>query len=291
MMAGETAWALGVGLELVFADLPTKTLCLDLTIVGKVIVPVGLLVFALRYTGLQAWVTRHTVALACALPTATVLLHWTNPWHHLFWKRLSVAPGDGYLRAVGVYGPWFREHAAYCYALMALSILLLARSVPQMTGVYRRQVALILFGATAPWAVNAVYLAGLSPYPNLDLTAAVFCLTGLAIVPGLLRYRILDLIPVARDAVVQGMREAVLVLDPPGRIVDLNLAAQRLLGRPPRSSGATRPGRSTAGPRSRGDLGRRRRGRSRPPARGPTGSPFTRSARPGSPSAGGPPGG
>jgi PAS domain S-box-containing protein len=232
MMAGETAWALGVGLELLSADLPTKMLCLDLTIVGKVVVPVGLLVFALRYTGLQAWVTWRTVALACALPLTTVLLHWTNPWHHLFWKSLGVAGGDGFQRYVAVYGPWFWVHAAYAYLLMALSILLLARSLSQMPGLYRRQVTLILFGAMAPWVVNAVYLAGLSPYPNVDLTATVFCLTGLAIVPGLLRYRILDLIPVARDAVVQGMCEAVMVLDQLGRIVDLNLSAQRLLGRP-----------------------------------------------------------
>ncbi|HWE38611.1 MAG TPA: histidine kinase N-terminal 7TM domain-containing protein [Isosphaeraceae bacterium] len=231
MMAGETAWALGMGIELLAADPRTKALGMDLTIVGKVIVPVGLLMFTLGYTGLQAWVTRRTVVLTCALPLTTVLLHWTNPWHHLFWKRLRVVASDGYLRAFGEYGPWFWVHAAYCYALMALSIFLLARAFLQMTGVYRRQVALILFGAAAPWVVNAAYIAGLGPYRDLDLTATVFCLTGLAIVPGLLRYRILDLIPVARDAVVQGMREVVLVLDPMGRVVDLNLAAQRLLGR------------------------------------------------------------
>lgn len=232
MMAGQMAWALGVGLELLSVDLPTKILCLDLTIVGKVSVPVGLLVFVLRYTGHQRWLIRRTLVLVCILPSTTILLHWTNRWHHLFWKRLEVAPIDGFLRSMGPYGPWFWVHVAYCYALMALSVVLLARSLLKMTGVYRRQVILIFFGALAPWVVNAIYLAGFGPYPRLDLTATVFCLTGLIIVPGLLRYRILDLIPVARGAVVQGMREAVVVLDLLGRIIDLNLSAQRLLGQP-----------------------------------------------------------
>jgi PAS domain S-box-containing protein len=232
MMAGEFAWALGVGLQQLFVDLPDKIHCLNLTIVGKDSVPVGLLVFVLVYTGRQEWVTGRTLALACVLPAASILLHWTNPWHHMFWSHLEVAPDGGYSRLVAARGPWFWAHAAYCYALMALSVALLALSLPKMTGVYRTQVVLILFGAMAPWVANAIYLAGYGPYPGLDLTATTFGLTGLAMVPGLLRYRILDLIPVARDAVVQGMREAVLVLDRLGRIIDLNLSAQRLLGQP-----------------------------------------------------------
>jgi PAS domain S-box-containing protein len=232
MMAGEAAWALGVGLELLFADLPTKVGCLDLAIVGKNSVPVGLLVFVLSYTGQQKRVTGRTLVLACAFPAATILLHWADPWHHLYWSHREVAWVGGYARIEGTRGPWFWMNVGYNYALMALSVALLALSLPRMTGVYRRQVVLILFGALAPWIVNAIYQAGYSPYPGVDLTATVFSLTGLAIVPGLLRYGILDLVPVARDAVVQGMREAVLVLDRLGRIIDLNPSAQRLLGRP-----------------------------------------------------------
>jgi PAS domain S-box-containing protein len=232
MMAGETAWALGVGLELLFADLPTKVRCLDLAIVGKNSVPVGLLAFVLSYTGLQKRGTGRTLVLACVFPAATILLHWTNSWHHLYWRRREVAWVGGYAQIEGTRGSWFWMNVGYNYAMMALSVALLALSLPRMTGVYRRQVVLILFGALAPWIVNAAYQAGFSPYPGVDLTATVFCLTGLAIVPGLLRYRILDLIPVARDAVVQGMREAVMVLDRLGRVIDLNPSAQRLLGHP-----------------------------------------------------------
>ena len=75
MMAGETAWALGVGLELLFADLPTKVLCLDMSIVGKDSVPVALLAFVLSYTGHQKWVTGRTLVLACVFSAATILLH------------------------------------------------------------------------------------------------------------------------------------------------------------------------------------------------------------------------
>jgi PAS domain S-box-containing protein len=46
----------------------------------------------------------------------------------------------------------------------------------------------------------------------------------------LFRYGFLDLVPVARDAVIENLIDAVIVLDGHDRIVDLNPAAQALLG-------------------------------------------------------------
>jgi PAS domain S-box-containing protein len=48
----------------------------------------------------------------------------------------------------------------------------------------------------------------------------------------LFHYRMLDLAPVARNTVIESMSDAVMVVDQHNRIIDLNPAAQRLLGRP-----------------------------------------------------------
>lgn len=74
---------------------------------------------------------------------------------------------------------------------------------------------------------------GWSPFPYLDLTPFAFTVTGLALAWSLFRFRLLDIIPVAREVVIESMRDAVLVLDEQNRIVDLNPAAQRLLNRTP----------------------------------------------------------
>jgi PAS domain S-box-containing protein len=77
---------------------------------------------------------------------------------------------------------------------------------------------------------NIVTIFGLSPLPNLDLTPLSFTITGLAMAWSLFRFRLLDITPVARNAVVESMSDAVIVLDKNNRITDLNPAAQRLLG-------------------------------------------------------------
>ncbi|MFC6725201.1 PAS domain S-box protein, partial [Halobium palmae] len=62
----------------------------------------------------------------------------------------------------------------------------------------------------------------------VDLTPLFFVPTGLVIAWGLLRYRMLDLLPVARDLAVEHMTDAVVVLDAEDRVVDFNPAAASL---------------------------------------------------------------
>ena len=96
---------------------------------------------------------------------------------------------------------------------------------------YRRQAGVLLLGALAPWVGNALYISGLGPFPHLDLTPFAFTLTGLAAAWGLFRFRLLDIVPVARDAVIESMSDGVIVLDLQNRVADLNPVAQRIIGR------------------------------------------------------------
>ena len=68
------------------------------------------------------------------------------------------------------------------------------------------------------------------PIPGLDPTPFAFTLSGLLLFVGLFRFRLLDLMPVARATLVESLLDGVLVVDARGRIVDLNPAAWRLLG-------------------------------------------------------------
>jgi PAS domain S-box-containing protein len=74
-----------------------------------------------------------------------------------------------------------------------------------------------------------VYLAGLS---RIDLAPFMFMLTGAICGWSLLRMRIFDFVPLARDEVVDRMSDSVIVLDSNDRVVDVNLAALQLIGRP-----------------------------------------------------------
>jgi signal transduction histidine kinase len=232
MMLGQTAWSLGSGLELSFSDLPTKLLCLDLMNVGVAMTVPSLLVFVLRFTSLDDWLSRRSLLRIMAFPLSTILVAWTNPWHHLYYSSIRLVTFHGSCTAVQTRGPWFWANAAYLYSLLVVAMALLVRVASRSAGLYRTQVAMLLFAVLLPWTINAIDLSGHSPVPQLDLTSMAFSVTGLMIMPALLRFNLLDLVPVARDVVIQAMLDPVIVLDPAARVVDLNRAARRLLALP-----------------------------------------------------------
>jgi PAS domain S-box-containing protein len=64
-----------------------------------------------------------------------------------------------------------------------------------------------------------------------DTTPFTFAIGNLVIAWGLFQYRVFDIIPMGRNAVIETMAEAVIVLDAQDRIVDLNPVALEIIGR------------------------------------------------------------
>jgi diguanylate cyclase (GGDEF)-like protein len=79
-----------------------------------------------------------------------------------------------------------------------------------------------------PWVANALYLLGI-PKTGFDTTTIAFAVTATAISLGCIRWGLLEVVPVARDAVVEHMSDGMVVIDIHGRVVDCNRAAQPVL--------------------------------------------------------------
>ena len=232
MMAGEAAWALFEALELVSAHPTLQEFCYEVRTAGAVITILGMFAFVLRYTGSVRWLEPRLFAAVCAPALTLILVAWTNRIHHLYWvSHLSQMSGPYHI-ARPVYAPGFWLHFGYCYLLVAVATFLLAQAVAQSAGVYRAQAAVMLFAVILPWIVNMVDMSQLLGYIHIDTAAMTFAVTGLAFLPGLFRFRLLDLTPVAWAVVVKGMTDPVIVFDPWGRTVELNEAAGKLIGRP-----------------------------------------------------------
>jgi diguanylate cyclase (GGDEF)-like protein/PAS domain S-box-containing protein len=117
----------------------------------------------------------------------------------------------------------------YLYTLVLIGTILLVRKYVRSTGLYRRQTALVLVASSIPWVNNILFLCGLSPLPNIDNTPFAFSIVALFITFAILRYHLLDLVPIARDVLVENMSDGVIVIDNQNRIIDINPAAQHLI--------------------------------------------------------------
>jgi len=229
LMAAAGWWALSNALQIGGTDLWTKVLWHRAQYVGILLVPLAWLAFTIQYTRHEGWLRPRSFAAAGIVPALMLVLILTNERHHLVWTFVGLRSGGPFLVLETARGPCFWISTAFAYLCLVLGVALL---LPRLLGsprLQRRQTATLLLGLAIPWLSNALFLTQTGRVGH-DLTPFTLAISGVICAWGLFRYRLLDLVPVARDAVIEGMSDGMVVFDDAGRIVDLNPAARRILG-------------------------------------------------------------
>ena len=173
------------------------------------------------------WVLRRWMLLALLVePVMIAVAALTNPWHLLVYGGAGAAKLTG--SAGWTYGPLFWLDSAYGYFLVVMGMALVAWSWWKAPPAFRGQRLAVFVGALAPFAVNVLYLSG--DFGNgFDPTPIGFAVSGTIMWYSIFRQDLFAFSPVARALVVDQIGDAVVVVSPGGRILDLNLAASELL--------------------------------------------------------------
>jgi PAS domain S-box-containing protein len=194
---------------------------------GYAAMPVCCLLLALTHSGrpLRGW----RAAALFAVPAGGVLLHWTDAWHHLYWRlvwidRTGPAPIMG-----RTYGPGFWVVVTYSYLMIAGSVLVLVDFLLRSRA-QRKRTVLFLVAVSVPCAASILYVFDWFPVRYLDITPYALTITGVCMVWVIFRDQFQAIVPVAARAVVNSMADGVIVLDLDARVADLNPAAEALLG-------------------------------------------------------------
>jgi signal transduction histidine kinase len=188
------------------------------------------LLFTAEYANV-AWfraarVNRARIAMLWVVPILTIVLAATNEWHRLVWTSVALN-ADG--TALYAHGWWFWAAASYNYALVLAGTLLIARVLRQSPPQLRTQFLTLLLAALIPWVGNILYVSG--AVRAIDVTPLAFTLSNVLFAWALYRAHLFDLVPVARDLVIDSLSDAMIVIDPSRRILDMNAAARELAER------------------------------------------------------------
>jgi PAS domain S-box-containing protein len=209
-------------------DEATKVFWSNIMFIWVIATPLAWLIFALEFTGRKTWVNRQRLVLLSIFPGITILIVFTNEFHHLFWTRQWLSSQGGFSILASVNGPWFWLHTAYTYIMIAIGLFLVVRALLRWPAQYRGQMFLILLATLTPLIANVVTIFQIFSI-QIDLTPFAFAVTGLGLAYALFHHRLLDIAPIARDLIISGMKDGMIVLDASRRIVDINQAAQKIL--------------------------------------------------------------
>ena len=223
-------WGLAYVLELSSAGLPARIIFHALQYIGRAAIPVVFLAAAMEYGGYEGRVRfSHWLLLMSVLPLVTIGLALTNEVHHLMWAGQSVEYFGDNLVLHMTPGPWYAVHVIYSYGLVLLGSGIMAVAMRRTARPSRRQMAVLLvaFMIVLIWNVTSnVFIGDILQY---DLTTTVGVLALSVIIWGVQRYHLFDVIPLAREKLLELMQDGIIVFDSQNRVLDINPAAFQIL--------------------------------------------------------------
>ena len=231
MFAG-SFWAFALALQLITPDLGWQRFWNRIAYLGIMIVPTAWFLLAVKLTGfVREWIEK-VEKWFWLLPALFFLFVLTSGFHKLFFVSSDIVDVGQYAILENTYGPVFFAHTVYSYLLLISGILILGISLATDFKRYGAQAYGLIIGVLAPLIGNVYYLFGSPPPGFPDPTPIIFTVTGIAFAWAIFGGRLLEVVPLAHDAIVQKLSTGIIILDIEKNIRDINPAVIEMLGLP-----------------------------------------------------------
>lgn len=225
-------WSIAYSFELASATLESMMFWIRVEYIGIALAPGTWLWFCIIYSNKENWQKPLVFILVFLFPLLTYLMVLTNDFHHLHYLETTVdTSGPFPLLAISV-GPWYYVHTVIFYISLFLGNYLLFQTYRGAENIYRKQIYFLIAAGILPWSINFIYLLGFRPFEHIDLTPYAFLSVYIIVGFGLLKVDLFDLKPIARDKTFSVIDKGIIVFDPLNRLIDINLAARKLLKLP-----------------------------------------------------------
>lgn len=166
-------------------------------------------IFSKKHIEFKKW-----YILLFIVPSITMLVLWTNDFHHLFYGHYSLTPDET------IFGAYFPVHSIYTYGLFAVDIVMLVKTSIKQSAMLSKQSILIIIGSMFPILVNFLGMTAFNM--NIYVTPISFIITIFFFGVAILRYNFLSIAPIALKKVVDQMSDLYLVLNQDCLVSDCN---------------------------------------------------------------------
>lgn len=165
---------------------------------------------AIFFTGLIFAKTKITFKkrylLFFIVPALSLIVLWTNDYHHLFYKHYSININEG------VPGSYMIVHNIYSYSLLLLGVFQMIKATSKNSGFFSKQSLLFILGISIPLVTNI-----LGTFKILSMTVYItpisFALTMICFAFAIFKFQFLGIAPIAVQIIANRISDSYLVLD------------------------------------------------------------------------------
>jgi len=222
----ELSWSVGYLFELSSPSLAGKLFWDNFQFAGSLFVPLLLMNFAYEYTGQEKTLSHRMRILVWSFPVLFLLLLYTNPLHGLVRDSTAhIEPGNPFDVLLYDFTPLMWISFIYGYVTYLVATILFIRNLIRQQRLFRMQTLVIVVGFVFPFLATIPGVIGYIIFGQRDIVPYSFGIANLIFAWGLFRYGLFDIVPIARDAVMEYMDDVVIILDDQSRVVDVNPAS------------------------------------------------------------------
>jgi len=179
---------------------------------GAAFIAPMILLFIMDFCEIKIRLWKHTLPLL-AFPACIVLLTYVRP--------------DIMIPAIESPGSVVRYiYFAYTYAVMVWAIIIASSHFSKRDAIFKKQITIIIIAITIPMLGN--FLAVFTGIIHVDITVLCLAASGVFMGYALLFGGLFYIAPLARDEIVENMRDGFILVDVAGNFLDANRAAKNL---------------------------------------------------------------
>ena len=176
--------------------------------------PVCFLLLSIAFSNTKVKFNKRILSLLI-VPTVSLLVLWTNNFHHLFYVKYSTNFQDT------IYGPYFYIHTIYSYLLIAIGVISLIKYSSKNSGFFSRQSIFISLGAIIPVVINILGTYGIIKM-SIYITPISFAIAIFFFALAILKFDFLKVAPIALQRIVDRISDSYIVVNEHNVVTDFN---------------------------------------------------------------------
>lgn len=227
MMLMIAEWSLTAGLEAASTSIGMKIIFSKLEYIGALSAGVLFFKFSAGFTMVnERW--KKYYGLLWVVPFLIVSAAFTNEYHHLLWKDFSWSI-DGKNILTYHHGPLFLVASMYSVVIILLTQAILINALKTLPELAGKQTIVFIVASCFPLIAVILYATGFTFIDGLDIIVLSFSLTGMLLLYGIVRFNILDIVPIIKERISSIIPDGLLILDHHCHLVFSNNVAVNLL--------------------------------------------------------------
>ena len=221
-------YAFGSAFEILKADPEWIFLWLRVEYFGLSFIAACFLWLILEFTGMFK-ANKNIILISLFGASLFILIAvLTNNLHHLYYTSIEVDHRGLFPTAVLGRGIFYIINMLWLFGSFILSFILSLYHYFRTTTIFKKRALTTVIALIVCLADYFIYILKVIPW-SLDIGPLIVTINGCVLSVAVIRLSFLNISPIARDQVFESMQDGVVVIDPQGRVLDFNQAAQQII--------------------------------------------------------------